>query len=416
MSRTLTTALAGALLMAAAPARAESVGPFNYRMPEGWAVCAGEAPKGAAQLCPAQGAARIWIKTGVGGSDAAAMARAEAPGDSLKELDGKVSGQPGHVTVATSEGVIRAAAATAASGGVTITLAAPRAEAAGPARQWGVLVDGASIGDATAPAPAPATATHKVNVVNASGECTAVMFIDGKRVEVPPAGTVVVDVAAGKHLFEWQNPDGSSGSAPGEVPPLTKLTGTCVKGVAPALQPSAAPFGEPSEQRLKPRDVFNGARAAVMFYRTCWNLAVGHQPWPAPVSLDRMMLRVVARRPVAKRPDFVRYQGHQWALAAAIARAGQDGELKARLRRYAAFVLVRAGMHEMPKTCEPAEAQPPPEKQRAALDCIAGGMEKSPPAAVLDEMNHAMVKVIAAADPPPLEDIAKLEEIRAVTP
>src|SRR4051794_5143894 len=118
MARSLTTALAAVWVLAALPAQADTVGPFTFRMPEGWAVCPGDAaPAGALLLCPATGAAKISIKTGVGGDDAVKMAHAEAPGEVLKELDGRVSGQPGHVTVATSDGMIRVAAASPASGG-----------------------------------------------------------------------------------------------------------------------------------------------------------------------------------------------------------------------------------------------------------------------------------------------------------
>ena len=38
------------------------------------------------------------------------------------------------------------------------------------------------------------------------------------------------------------------------------------------------------------------------------------------------------------------------------------------------------------------------------------------PGDVLDAMNHAMVKVVAATEPPPADDLAKLAEIGKVTP
>ncbi len=416
--------LASSLLLTSALAsiaHADSVGPFNYQLPEGWTTCANVAsPAGTRALCPPKGAAIITIQTGTGGTDPVAMARAVATGEVLKELDGNVSGQPGHVTVATSNGAIRVAAATAAGGGVVVSMISPRAEADGPARTWGVLVDGASIGAAPAsPAPAPSSSPAPepevpLSVENASSECTAVMFIDGRRVEVPPSGKVAIQVRPGKHVFEWQNPDGSFGSAPGEVPPLTRLTGTCIKGVAPAPAPQATP-SEPTGPTLKPRDIFDGARAAVLFYRTCWNLALGGDTWPAPVSLDRMMLRVMARRPVAKRRDFASYNAHQKALNDAIARAGADPEARLRLRRYAVFALIRAGMQELPRTCEPP-ASSTPDQQRSALDCVSSKLESAKPGDVLDAMNHAMVKVVAATEPPPADDLAKLAEIGKVTP
>ena len=51
------------------------------------------------------------------------------------------------------------------------------------------------------------------------------------------------------------------------------------------------------DPRANQRAILHGARSAILFYRTCWNLVRGEALWAPPRTLDRLTLKLLARKP-----------------------------------------------------------------------------------------------------------------------
>jgi hypothetical protein len=403
---------------------ADNVGSFHFRMPDGWKPCAG--PEGYQVLCPPEGNARIGIMSPAKGADAASLARNEAleNGEILKDMEATLAGKPGHLVVAMKDEMVVAAAATLDAGGVVVVMLAPKAEAQSTVHVWSALVDGAQIagagddsgslwpvGDEKQPPD------HKLTLKNGVPGCTATMFIDGEKYEVPAGGSLDVMIHKGKHVFEWQNADGTFGNATGEAPPVENFTGGCVPGAAPQPNHPETPqtpqvdTPTPLAADADKRAIFEGARAAVMFYRTAWNLVQGGPDWGMPRSIDRMALKLLARKPHAKRNDLTAYTQYNQLLQAAVQRTQGNPAARAGLRRVAYVLLLGAAQVGVPDTCAMRTQQPTDQDRVQALDCMVGRMSNAPASDVVDQMNEVFLRGVANVEGPANEMMATLQKL-----
>ena len=427
MCRSLTV-VAAAFLVLAGDAAADSVGAFHFVMPTGWAVCPTQDFVGYHALCPATGAARIGIRSPVAGPDAATLARTEVVGEVLKDSAVAFVGEVGHLVVSQNERVIAVAAASTAGGGVVVVLIASAAEAPATVHVWGALVDGATLADDGAddgaedgaedgPAVEPEVVASKVTLrlTNIAADCEATVYVDGVAIAIPPGGARDLEITAGSHVFEWQDSAGVQRSARAEAPPVASLGGGCTAGVAapeqpqPTVQPKAAPLPENAGRRA----IIDGARAAVQFYRGCWSLISGGELEPPPRSLDRLALKLVARKPQGARGQLVVYTRALAALTDAAQRTAGVPDARRQLRHAALLFLASAAqMPPAPVACRAASATQSHDEKLVALDCMLRYVESRPPVENVDGMNTAFLR-LATADPPSPKLLSRLPSIES---
>jgi len=359
--------------VAAGEAGAATTGSFTYQVPAGWQECAG--PAGFDVSYCTQGGALIAVKSPVPGSDAAAIARSGLQGaEILQDTAVPFAGQPGHLVItrmqkSPAETFLVAAAATAAGGGVKVALVAKAEMAREAVQLWGDLIDKGSF----AAADAPARPTRPFKVHNVAADCEAKVTIDGQELSVPAGQTREIQLSEGPHEFHWSERDGSAQGVSASVPPAETLNAACTPGAAPGPGPGPAPPTLPHDASGSFGDVADGARAAVSFYRTCWNLVFQQDLLePVPRSVDRMMLKVVVRRDRSRWRDFLDFPGYKRDLDAAIQRTASDATARGELRRLAYFALLRAGQVGVPTECDPGGTS----LDQNALTCSADAFVK----------------------------------------
>ncbi len=359
-------------LVAAGPARAETVGSFTYAVPQGWQSCS-VLPGFDAQFCNPGGAA-IGIKAPIAGPDAAAIARGGLDGaEILQDTAILFAGQPGHLVITKldrgGDTFVVAAAATGAGGGTKVALVAKTEVARQAVHAWSEVIDRGSFG-----AGKPAGPTRRFVVRNVRADCEAKVTIDGQELRIGPGHSQELQLTDGPHEFHWTDAFGIAAGVTASVPPAETLNAACVAGAAPGpgpTPPTTPPVAPPPAGDFAA--VADGARAAVTFYRTCWNLVFQQDVLqPVPRSVDRMMLKVVVRRDKQRWGDFTDYPTYLAELQQAIQRTAASPEQRAELRRLAYFALLRAGQVGVPPECNPGGSA----LDSAALSCSADSFVK----------------------------------------
>jgi hypothetical protein len=394
------------LAVSAGAVRAETTGQFTYQLPAGWQPCTGLAGF-EANYCNPQGALIAVKSPFPGAADAAAIARVGLQGtEVLQDVALPFGGQPGHVVITRfvkdGQMFLVAAAGTAAGGGVKAVLLAEPSVAQQSVQSWIALVNGGSFGGASA----PARPTHPFTIRNLGASCEAEVMVDGQRVSIPAGQSRELQVPEGQHEFQWKDNSGRDNCATASVPPAATLNAGCAAAAAPVPPPPPPPppGGEPEFGA-----VADGARSAITFYRDCWNLVFDKQILPATHNADRMMLKVVIRRPRGRWSDFLAYPGHLAVLEQAIDRAKGNPAARAELRRLAYYALYRAGQAILMKQCAPTG-----ELNSGALDCAADGWVKLADTQeagleVLSMMSTRFANIGAADDP--VEIVSAMDKV-----
>jgi hypothetical protein len=402
------TACGVALLWVAAfagAARAETTGQFTYQVPSGWEACKG-LDGFEANFCNPKGAL-IAIKSPFPGADAAAIARVGLQGNEvLQDLALPFGGQPGHMVVTRfvkdGQMLLVAAAGTAAGGGTKAVLLAEPAVAQESVSSWISLVNGGSFGDPSAP-PRP---THTFTIRNLGPSCEAIVTIDGQRIAVPAGQSRELQIPEGQHEFQWKDNSGRDNGATASVPPAETLNAGCQPAAAPNPPANPPPTEPPPTGGGDPEfgPVADGARAAINFYRLSWNLVFQKDLLPEAHNVDRMMLKVVIRRPRGRWADFLAYPQHLAVLQQAMDRTKDNPTARAELRRLAYYALYRAGQALLMKQCAPTG-----ELNAGALDCAADGWVKLADTQeagmeVLSMMSTKFANIGSADDPKEIVD------------
>jgi hypothetical protein len=238
------------LFVLAPKAHAETLGSLTYTIPSGW----DDTPSRREKLPPwrrllgdNQGD-MITIDTHGKGGDARTVAINALPtGSVLKEAAVAVAGAQGYVVVEQAgQKIYASGAAMTSDGAVVIWLSSTQANWDAAAQAWGALVDGASLSSASAEQNDGDYSDHgdqptqyTITLKNQSTGCTAAMSVDDQSYTIDSGAQVQVQVAAGKHVFKYQNGDGSSGERTLDVPNAgTTFTTACRAEKADAQQAS----------------------------------------------------------------------------------------------------------------------------------------------------------------------------------
>ncbi len=379
-------------------ANADTVGGFNFAVPSGWQSCKIDI-KGFNQFfCSANQDAIIGIESPATAADATTLARKDLDDvEIVNEQDAVFAGKPGHIVIGRikqgDKFVLVAIAATVDGGGARVGLIAAPEVVEASVQAWSALIDQGNFGG-----PAP-QATEKFTVTNVGEGCSATATIDGQPVQVGHGATSEVMLTKGKHEFTWQDSTGAMHSATADVPPADTLGASCTTGGTTPQPPATdIPAANSSDTAM-----FNGARAAVKFYRMLGNIVIGKNLLDPQPKSDRPMLRVLAERPDDRLNTMAEYSDYLAALEGAWDKAQNDPTRMAELRRLAVQIMAQAGqIGGVPQACSN-------EQGVALLDCVVEDFGKADVKDIVGEWGRTFARIGNA--PNPAEGYAQLQKL-----
>jgi len=379
-------------------ASAETVGGFHFEVPQGWTPCKIEIEGFNQFYCNADSAV-IGIQSPATAVDARTLANHDlADVEIVNEQEAVFAGNPGHVVIGRikqgDKFILVAIAATVGAGGARVGLiAAPEAVEAS-VQAWSALIDQGNFGG-----EAP-KATQKFTVANVGEGCAAVATIDGEQVQIAAGATTEVMLTEGKHEFTWTDSAGELHSATADVPPADTLGASCTVA---GTQPQPTPATDIPAVNSDDTAMFNGARAAVKFYRILGNLVMGQNLLDPTPKSDRPMLRVLAERPDDRLGTMHEYTGYLATLEAAVDKAAGDPTKMAALRRLAVVLMAQAGqIGGVPQGCSSQQGQ-------AMLDCVVEDYAKTDIREVVGEWGRTFARIGNA--PNPTDGIVELSQL-----
>lgn len=387
-----------ALLAPDAVVSAETVGGFTFTIPEGWSACTIDIEGFNQFYCNANHDGAIAIQSPATAADANTLAHQDLEGvEIVNEQEAVFAGKAGQVVIGrVKQGdkyVLVAIAATVEAGGARVGLLAAPEVVDQSVQAWSAMIDQGSFGG-----PAP-EANQKFTISNVGEGCAATATVDGKSIELAPGASQEIMLTEGKHEFTWTDSTGAPHSATADVPPADTLGAACVVGGAPPPSPQT----DIPDPTAADRAMFEGARAAVKFYRILGNLVIGKPLLDPTPKSDRPMLRVLAERPDDRLGTMHEYTDYLAVLQAAVDKSGNDPTKLAALRRLALVMLAQAGqIGGVSQACNQQQGT-------AMLDCVVEDYTKSDVAEVVAEWGRTFARIGNA--PNPTDSIVELQKL-----